>query len=84
MEKKMEHEMETGIIVGYIGVKLGLYWGTEKRKVLCNNWKICILYYIEPFIAPLLQTATGWSSTQKGVFTAMAPKIKGPKTGQEP
>ena len=32
MEKKMEHEMETGIIMGYIEVILVLYWDTGKEN----------------------------------------------------
>ena len=31
MEKKMEHEMETGIIMGYIRVTLG-YWDNGKEN----------------------------------------------------
>ena len=30
MEKKMENEMETGLILGYIGVIMGLYWDNGK------------------------------------------------------
>ena len=34
MENKMEHEMETGVI-------LGLYWGYRVTGMKCMKWLVC-------------------------------------------
>ena len=41
MEKKMENEMEyIGVILGYIGVILGLYWDNGKEKTRGQPWPL--------------------------------------------
>ena len=74
MEKKMEHEMETGIIMGYmvswpIAVMFGLYGGyigiMEKWKLLYlvrkKGYKSIYWGYIGR-MEPLLEQLLGWRS----------------------
>ena len=33
MEKTLENEMATGLIMGYIGVIMGFYWDNNEKKL---------------------------------------------------